>query len=86
MFKPGYISDELIAKYLEGKATAEECSIIKSYVEEHPEALSWLDIAAQELAYQDIEKRKKEGIYQKSLLNKEEMEMIRVTPLPDTAR
>ncbi len=74
MSKSTYISDELIAKYLEGKATAEECSIIKSYVEEHPEALSWLDIAAQELAYQDIEKRERAGIYQKSLLNKEEMD------------
>lgn len=74
MSKSDYISDELIAKYLEGKATAEECSFVKSYIEEHPEALSWLDIAAQELACQDIEKRKRAGIYQKSLLNKEEMD------------
>lgn len=74
MSKPGYISDELIAKYLEGKATAEECSFVKSYIEEHPEEWLWLETAAREIACQEQEKEKKSGIYQKSLLDKKDMD------------
>lgn len=74
MSKSVNISDELVARYLEGKVTGEESSLIKSYIEEHPEEWSWLGTAAREVAFQEQEKKKKNGVYQKSLLNKAEMD------------
>lgn len=74
MSKSANISDELVARYLEGKATAEECSLIKSFIEEHPEEWSWLGAAAREVAFQENEIERKKGVYRKSLLEKTAMD------------
>lgn len=68
------ISDEMIAKYLEGNATESEREMIRAYIETHPDEMAWLCVAAQEVAYQEQLQDGKSGVYHKSLMNKEQID------------
>lgn len=65
------ITDEMLAKYLEGNATESEYEMIRAYIEAHPDEMDWLCAAAQEVAFQEQSLENQSGIYHKSLLNKE---------------
>lgn len=67
-----HITDELIAKYLEGRATEEERTTIRAYMDAHPDEMSWLYVAAQDVAFQEQAQAHElqPGVYHRSLLDK----------------
>ncbi|MBP1673653.1 MAG: hypothetical protein H6Q25_1468 [Bacteroidetes bacterium] len=66
-----HISDELLARYLENNVSDFERQIVHDFLEENQEEMDAFLIAAQEIAFQEMEKRKSVGVYSKSLLEKE---------------
>lgn len=65
-----HISDELIAKYLDGRATEEESGAIRAYIEAHPEEMAWLSAAARDVSFQDCASERHPGVYHRSLIDK----------------
>lgn len=83
MFEKKEISDELLARYLENQVSDEERQIVLQFLDENQEDMSVLLIAAQEVAFQELEKQKLKGVYSKSILDKTNLDDATRYVIPD---
>lgn len=70
MYSEDKITDELLARFIEGNVSDEERSAVLLYLQTHQNDLSAIIIAAQEVAFQQQEAEKSKGIYQRYILDK----------------
>jgi len=73
MYSEDKITDELLARFIEGNVSDDERAAVMQYLQSHEDDLSAMTIAAQEIAFQQLETEKSKGAYQRSMIDRQNL-------------